>query len=367
MKALLLLVLCMTSFYVKADVDGAYLDAPYKDLISPVDDLNDKSINKNIAIKSDTLAIATRITPVRSQMNRGTCSIFSATALLEASLVLNGYFNNDIDLSEEWLEYLVIAPYRRTSDGSNSFTNFSAISRFGMPFESTLPYIGDEWTESTNYNTQESRCGHLNGQMKESCFIAHFDPSFYSMNTYQLSAIDYADADLFLKAKEEALKNKQFINVTHSNYRVGYRSWIKEYLQKGIPLTMGIDFYYGAWNHSKATTLGIGRDIPNWYNGIVGNPVAGSVDYTKSRENRAGHSVLIVGYDDNKIVKTTVKMADGTMKEFTYQGVYYFKNSWGISSFGRDFELDGVSLPGYGMITYEYANRMGSFYTLPLK
>ena len=53
----------------------------------------------------------------------------------------------------------------------------------------------------------------------------------------------------------------------------------------------------------------------------------------------SGHSILVVGYDDNKIVEKTIKMADGKMKKFTYKGVYYFKNSWGTSSFGRDFEI----------------------------
>ena len=59
-------------------------------------------------------------------------------------------------------------------------------------------------------------------------------------------------------------------------------------------------------------------------------------------------------------------MADGTTKKFTYKGVYYFKNSWGTSSFGRDFDIDGVNFPGYGMMVQKYAEEQGQFFQMPL-
>jgi hypothetical protein len=59
-------------------------------------------------------------------------------------------------------------------------------------------------------------------------------------------------------------------------------------------------------------------------------------------------------------------MKDGTTKKFTYKGVYYFKNSWGTSSFGRDFTIDGEKFPGYGMMVAKYAEEQGQFFQMPL-
>jgi hypothetical protein len=74
-----------------------------------------------------------------------------------------------------------------------------------------------------------------------------------------------------------------------------------------------------------------------------------------------------VGYDDEKVTKTKMLMDDGSTKEFSYKGVYYFKNSWGIKGSGRDFTLNGVSYPGYGMITQKYAHEHGRFFHYPTK
>jgi hypothetical protein len=59
-------------------------------------------------------------------------------------------------------------------------------------------------------------------------------------------------------------------------------------------------------------------------------------------------------------------MKDGSEKTFTYRGVYYFKNSWGATNFGVDFEINGVNYPGYGMMVQKYAHAEGSFYLMPL-
>src|SRR4051794_14305458 len=71
---------------------------------------------------SDTEGLIQKMTPVKSQAARGTCSIFSATGLLEAMLVIHGDFPNTVDLSEEWLEY--VATRFHSSDGSTSDSNF---------------------------------------------------------------------------------------------------------------------------------------------------------------------------------------------------------------------------------------------------
>lgn len=131
--------------------------------------------------------------------------------------------------------------------------------------------------------------------------------------------------------------------------------------------SLDTDFYYGAWNHREATALGLTRNMNHWARGIMGYPIHGSRDREVSLRKPAGHSIVLVGYDDEVEVTIQSLMTDGSTKEFTQRGVYYFKNSWGMESFGIDFELNGRAYSGYGMITQAYAHEFGQFFQLPLK
>lgn len=341
-----------------AQDEGAFLDPQYPNLVHPTKDQN--AVNKSLST-NDVKEIISFQSPVRSQAARGTCSIFSATSYLEGLLIKKG-FNASIDLSEEWLQYTAVR--NKSSDGSSGWTNFAAIRDFGMPSEQTLPYIGEDWTEVFNPLIAE-RCGNLTGVTKKSCLIVHRDPTMLNMTDIQIMGI-YKDRE-FINARKEAMefraKNLKFAN---SNFLISSVSEIKSMLQKNMPVILEIDFYYGSWNHRKADTLGIGRNMDHWTKGIVSYPENGSLDLIESRKELSGHSILVVGYDDNKIVEKTIKMADGTMKKFVYKGVYYFKNSWGTANFGADFQLDGEKYPGYGMIVYKAAENLGQFFKLPL-
>ncbi|GAB4020527.1 MAG: hypothetical protein Fur0010_23120 [Bdellovibrio sp.] len=362
MKKILTLAFFM-SMSVFAQEDGAYLDQPYPNLIHPK--VDQKSVNKAYP-KNDVASVIAFQSPVRSQMARGTCSIFSATAYLEGLLIRKGQFDDSIDLSEEWLQYTAVR--NKTSDGSYAGSNFEAIRRYGMPSEQTLPYIGEDWVEVFNV-LKDKRCGHLSGDQHKSCLIVHRDPKLLTLTDKQILNRDHPFYDPeFVEARAEAyLFRNNFIQFAHTNYYIGNVSQVKEALRQGYPIVLEIDFYYGAWNHRKADELGIGRDMDHWYQGIVTHPEVGSMDLQESKKKPAGHSILLVGYDDNKIVKKTIKMANGSMKTFTYKGVYYFKNSWGQDSFGRDFKVDGENYPGYGMIVQKHAHNDGAFYLLPLQ
>jgi len=363
-----LVVLCLSS-HVFANMEGAFLDPEYTDLVPPInDELIYKGFQKNKVFKSDTLAVIKNSTPVKSQGSRGTCSIFSATALLETLLISKKNFSKTLDLSEEYLEYLIVR--KKTSDGSNSSKNFEAIRKYGVPYEKTYPYIPDNWFSNSWASEAEAKCGHLSDDTKTSCLLGHRDPGLLNATKDELTNELFNTYDpefLVARTEAETMRDKHIQVDSIGWYGVYGVSEIKRKLDAGIPLTIGITVYYGAWNHSLANSYGIGRDSHNWNQGIVGYPEPGSKDRKISREHRAGHSVLIVGYDDEKEVTTTVEMEDGTTKSFTYKGVYYMKNSWGTNGFGSDFILEDTSLPGYGMITQKYANEMGGFFELPLK
>ena len=345
------------------DIDPAYLDPAYTDLIR----VSTERLHEERSTVNDVFAIIDKSTPVKAQVNRGTCSIFSAIAMLETMLVIKKDLPNDIDFSEEYLEYLVVR--NRTSDGSNSSRNFLAIANHGIPEEKAYPYIGDDWLEMPWASLPEKRCGYLQGDKKRSCLIIHRDPSLFELNDEELldPALKTYDPE-FVVARNEAQKIRdRYIDIRTRKFSLYSVEQVKQNLQQGIPVTLGIRFFYGAWNHRKSVDYGIGRNMTNWNLGLVGYPEPGSVDRLESPKHDAGHSILVVGYDDSKIVNTEVKMQDGSIQHFRYQGVYYFKNSWGTVGFGKDFVLGGRSLPGYGMISQKHAHEHGGFFHLPLQ
>jgi hypothetical protein len=347
--------------------EGAYLDPPYANLVHPTAErpfsLRDIFARRALPRKTDTLATVANMTDVKSQGARGTCSIFSATAMLEGMLVINGQLSRDTDLSEEWLEYVI--QHDGYGSGSTSTANFRAFVENGSTDETAMPYVGETWTDAS-YGMAKERCANVPNV--DRCLIAHRDPRLMKATDDQLSnpRSKLYDAE-FLKARRSAIDfREQFLTNVNGSTRVSSVEEAKELLSQGIPVTLDQSFYYGAWNHRKAEGLGIGRDLKNWKAGIIGYPEPGSLDAEKSPDEPAGHSILIVGYDDDRVVTTRVRMADGTEQTFRYKGVYYFKNSWGTDNFGTETVIDGRINPGYGVMTQKYAHDYGSFYQLPI-
>lgn len=319
-----------------------------------------------IGSKSDTSRIMSYMTPVKSQQSRGTCTIFSTTALLEALLIKKGEASSSIDLSEEWLEYLAMS--KQTDEGSTVNRNIKKLRFFGMTTEKMWPYIGKKWTDLDSDPLARKRCGILSGDKLLSCLWGHQNPDLLRGSDSYVESIDEEffhireDARLFMDERE--LRGR----ITKKKTYLIDSSRAKELLYKGEPVIAGVKLYYGSWNHSKTDKFEIQkRDKSLWYKGIVGFPMEGSRDKRICDERGGGHSIVIVGYDDNKTITHRALLDNGKWKTVTYKGVYYFKNSWGVRGFGRDFEFNGRSMPGYGMITQKYLNDLGRFYHLPLK
>jgi len=84
--------------------------------------------------------------PVKDQNERGVCTIFTTTGLME-SLYLKAGMQNP-SFSEQYLQWSVkvqlgILP---NAEGSNVANNVDAIHQFGIVEESVDPYRGTEWT-----------------------------------------------------------------------------------------------------------------------------------------------------------------------------------------------------------------------------
>ena len=349
-------------------VDGTWIP------ISPNEKLNTK-LDSHFPAQSPIEKVMSYQTSVKRQKSRGTCTIFSTLGLLESHLkrleILEGHSPVDWDLSEEWLEYLAMR--NKTSEGSTTSTNMRLILSEGIATEEIWPYIGKKWLTVDDSPLAKERCDQLEGSTQLSCLWGHRAPQLLTLEDHLLNNPEHPFFDpefvTIRKNAKENLKNliKRNFKVRKS-FKINDLKWVKSYLNKGFPLIMGTRLYYGSWNHSKTDKFDIQeRDKSKWYQGIVGYPEPGSKDKLICDEKGGGHSLIIVGYDDEKVIKTRMLMENGEWKEFTYKGVYYFKNSWGTHSFGRDFNFKGRSMPGYGMITQKYAHEYGRFFHYPVR
>jgi C1A family cysteine protease len=261
--------------------------------------------------------------PVKSQERRGVCSIFATVALMEHLYLAAGA--TSADFSEQYLQWSAKEQafgFPNTS-GSNASINLRAINQFGIPDEAAWPYEGEQWNglndpACVGEDPLPTRC-YTNGAPPEAAVQAH---KYTLPRGRWLSSVD-VKADI---------KNRN----------------------QGV--LVGFDFFYQSWNH-RLSKLPVSSD--NWAQGIVLYP--NEEDVRLSLEERAGHAVLLIGWDDEMEVPirdkdgNTVVGSDGNV--VTEKGFYLFKNSWGTDSFG----VDNVFGPGYGWVSQRYMNEYASF------
>jgi len=373
-RALLQVFSLIASVTIAHASDG-FLDPPYHPGVPAEHAVNDVSPDPQsfvstpdagLPVKSDTLSVINQMTPVRDQGDRGTCSIFSSTAILEAMLNIDYNLGTDLDLSEEWLEYVLMRPGK--SEGSETSANFPALRRYGSANEQEMPYIGETWTNASA-DLPAQRCGTLHGPDRKACLISHFDPNLLKASDADLDDQQsplYEPAFAQARTSAFALRDQYLQNI-QGPYKLNSLKAVKTLLAQGIPLVLDLNFYDGAWNYKDITGWGIPRSLKAWNQGIVGYPEKGSIDREHYDKAPDGHSVVVVGYDDNVEVQTHQPMTDGTTRALTYQGVFYFKNSWGTDTWGSEAQIDGTATPGYGTITQAYAVEFGEFFQLQLQ
>ena len=281
--------------------------------------------------KSDAIypAISTALlasqSPVKSQGSRGVCSIFSAVALMEHLYIKQGNITNP-DFSEQYLQWS--AKFEQNSfpntSGSNSDQNLKAISRFGIVTEAVWPYEKFQWGVAND----------------PACDGTDEQPTLCYTNGHP--------SDEIKQAPKFKLPSGRWLN-TNS---------IKAHITtKGTGVVVGMTFFYQAWNH-RLSTLPVNSEY--WRLGYVTYPNA--EDEEASLEKRAGHSILLVGWDDNLEVAARDKdgnpVLDGDGNPVIEKGFYIFKNSWGTGSFG----VNNAHGDGYGYISMRYINEYASAY-----
>lgn len=263
--------------------------------------------------------------PVKSQGSRGVCSIFSTAGYMEHLYIAEGTIT-DLDVSEQYLQWSAkfeVGSFPNTS-GSTARSNLDAVSRFGVPAESAWPYESSEWgtsddEECTGEDDQPTRC-YTNGEPPASALEAE---KFF------------LPTGRWMSSRPRSIKAQMF------NQKQG--------------VVVGLTFFYQAWNHRRSE-LPTSREY--WKEGYVLNPNAD--DERISLEKRAGHSILLVGWDDT----LEVPMLDSAGEVITDEngdpvlerGFFLFKNSWGTGSFGSA----NPHGDGYGWISMRYVEEYGS-------
>lgn len=304
-----------------ADLDTLFADAP------PNDTLPDENKADAEYPKQFTGPIQWQ-SPVKSQGSRGVCSIFSTVALMEHLYIKEGTVA-DPDFSEQYLQWSAkeqVRAFRNTS-GSNARVNLQAISQYGIVMEADDPYETFQWGPS-----QDEACE--GDEMPTRCYT-NGDPDERATDA--------------IKWK---LPRGRWLN-TNS---------IKAHMHtKNQGVVVGLTFFYQSWNHRRSD-LPTNRDY--WSKGYVLYP--NEKDRELSLEKRAGHSILLVGWDDElevqKVDEEGNKVTDEDGNPVMEKGFYVFKNSWGTGSFGRD----NPHGDGYGFISMAYVHRYGTAYVSDL-
>jgi hypothetical protein len=266
--------------------------------------------------------------PVKSQGSRGVCSIFSTTALMEHLYLKEGTLSS-VDFSEQfqhWSAKFEVNSFPNTS-GSNANYNLQAINRYGIPTESVWPFESAEWGISN-----DAAC---DGDDRPTHCYTNGHPT-----------------DAQKAAPRFKLPRGRYLN---------NRSIKAQITNSGTGVVVGMTFFYQSWNHRRS-------DLPvnsaYWREGVVLYPNA--KDKEISLAKRAGHSILIVGWDDDKEVQSVDEAGEGVVDAMgnpvMEKGFYIFKNSWGTGSFG----VDNPHGDGYGYLSMKYVHEYGSSYVADL-
>lgn len=264
--------------------------------------------------------------PVRNQRSRGVCSIFSTIGLMEHLYIKEGTITTP-DFSEQYLQWSakVEAKGFQNVGGSSAKVNLDAIHRFGIVEESVWPYEPRGWGEA-----DDPDCKKGEKNLPTKCYT-NGDPSDEVRNAKKWTL----PRGRWQSSRPKSLKTYMFKNKT--------------------AVVVGMTFFYQSWNHG-GSELGINAD--NKAEGIVVYPSEKSKEL--SLKKRAGHSILLVGWDDNKTAPRLDEDGKPLLTEdgepVLDKGFFLFKNSWGT---GGSWGAENAKGKGYGWLSYRYVEEYG--------
>jgi subtilisin-like proprotein convertase family protein/C1A family cysteine protease len=317
--------------------DPAASEAPLSDLDSLLEGAPDSDKLPNEAKADEVFPaqfdLAALQSPVKSQGSRGVCSIFSTVALMEHLYIKEGTIAQP-DFSEQHMQWSTKFQVRRfqNTSGSNADVNLEAASRHGIVAEEVWPYETFAWGASQNPD-----CGKEKEEERPTeCFTNGQPPE----------AVEGAKK-WFLPRGRWVSSNVRSIKAVMKN--------------KQTAVVAGMTFFYQSWNHRRSE---LPVNSTYWSEGYVLYP--NEKDKEVSLAKRAGHSILLVGWDDDREVARVdekgQEMKDAQGNVLKEKGFFLFKNSWGTGGFG----VKNPHGDGYGWLSYEYVEEYASAMTADL-
>ncbi|MEZ4462871.1 MAG: proprotein convertase P-domain-containing protein [bacterium] len=265
--------------------------------------------------------------PVKSQGSRGVCSIFASTAYIEHLYIAEGTVTNP-DFSEQYLQWsskFLEGAFPKTS-GSNNQYNLQAVANHGTVVEAAWPYETSEWGPSN-----DEACTGEESSRPTRCFTNGEEPPQAAKDAEKF----FIPTPRWQSARERSIKATMFNK------------------KQGVPV--GLTFFYQSWNHGRSE-LPVNSSYSR--KGYVLSPNA--KDRELSLAKRAGHAILLVGWDDTlevtKMDEAGQPVLDASGNEVKEKGFFLFKNSWGKGRFG----VENPEGDGYGWISYAYVEEFGS-------
>jgi subtilisin-like proprotein convertase family protein len=299
------------------DEIGAYMEAPPNSELA-----SEMKFDQVLPAQFDLVETQSGI---KSQGSRGVCSIFGSIALMEHLYISEGTITNP-DFSEQFLQWSAKSELGSfpTSGGSNARSNIQALNRYGTVEEADWPYNPSPWGTS-----DDPEC--TGDDRPTKCYTQGEPPA------------------AALMAQRWTIPRGRWINSSAESIKA-------HMFNTDTAVQAGGDFYYQAWGHG-------GSRIPRYsgyrQHGYVVAPNA--EDIASSNEHRAGHSFLLVGWDDDLEVQAIDGEGNLAVDEagepIMQKGFFLFKNSWGTG-----WAQENPFGAGYGWIAYEYVEEHLSAY-----
>ena len=230
-------------------------------------------------------------TQIRNQGKRDTCTVFATTAAVEAAY--KKWYGLELDLSEQYLNHVQKSHWflenplplpetqPETNGGGKVSWQMTVLGRYGIPPETTLPYISDgAWQAIENWEFPTK---------------------------LQLTTDQRALGDFMLSATPVTYKTPTEIRATVLPQAALEAA---RYRPTSVKQAASADLQNLAWYKSE---LEAGREVAFMVNLSGSRPPPANGEWDPGIQ-QASHAMLMVGFDDAK-------------------RVFWVKNSWGEASF----------------------------------
>jgi hypothetical protein len=299
-------------------------------------------------------------TPIKDQGGRDTCTVFATTAALEAAY--NHKYGLTLDLSEQflhhvqkshWLDSTAKLPspeiQPETNGGGEINWQFNVLTRYGLPTESALPYIGDGNWQNLSSWTSPSGSVVVSSQRALDDFNLSDQPVTYTV-TPAGTTPDNITTTVFPSAALDGARYQPTATKIASTTDV-----------------KNLDWYRGE--------LSAGREVAFMVNLTSLPPASSKAVWSPGMKFIGVHAMLIIGYDDNQqafTVKnswggpfllfsyawatsgaiteaaTILDVADPYVQFSTFKNKHLFLGRWFLDHDGWNGTLDIYRLPGDG-------------------